>query len=182
MIALENSFYVNEEDFGDAFAKKTGFEDFRDSIGMDWQHTAKSPTKTKDKYKGVSDYFYNLKLERFTNESLHKETQRKVLMNVYRKEYGIPADLMVRKPDANMRAIVQNSDALNSVQKMYTSSIHPSLIMFENKLPEYMVMLAIKELHGDYLQDTEKKSKHDKFHSHQLDLMECNSMLMAAMP
>ena len=36
MIALENSFYVNEEDFGDAFAKKTGFEDFRDSIGMDW--------------------------------------------------------------------------------------------------------------------------------------------------
>jgi hypothetical protein len=74
MIALENSFYVNEEDFGDAFTKKTGFEDFRDSIGMDWQHSAKSPTKTKDKYKGVSDYFYNLKLERFTNESLHKET------------------------------------------------------------------------------------------------------------
>jgi len=60
-------------------------------------------------------------------------------MNVYRKEYGIPADLMVRKPDADMRGIVKNSQALNSVEKMYNSSIHPGLIMFDNKLAEYHV-------------------------------------------
>lgn len=58
MTSLENTFYENEDSGADAFAKKTGFEDFSESLGQDWQHKAKPPVKDKDKFKAMSEEFY----------------------------------------------------------------------------------------------------------------------------
>ena len=37
-------------------------------------------------------------------------------MNIYRKRYGIPDDLMVRKPDVDIRQAVNDSVALKKLQ------------------------------------------------------------------
>lgn len=57
-------------------------------------------------------------------------------MNIYRKRYGIPDDLMVRKPDVDIRLAVDDSVALKKLQKMLQSGIHPSLIFFEKEMDE----------------------------------------------
>lgn len=51
-------------------------------------------------------------------------------MNLYRKRYGIPDDLMVRKADADIRMAVKDSEAIKRLSQMIESGIHPSLIFF----------------------------------------------------
>ena len=65
------------------------------------------------------------------------------MMNVYRKRYGIPDDLMVRKADVEIRAVVKDSTALVKLGKMIDNSIHPSLIFFENEMPEDKIQIAV---------------------------------------
>jgi len=59
-----------------------------------------------------------------------------VIMNVYRKRYGIPDDLMVRKPDIDIRMAVKDSQAIQKLQMMVESGLHPSLIFFEKGMAE----------------------------------------------
>ena len=46
------------------------------------------------------------------------EQRRKVMMNIYRKRYSIPDDLMVRKPDLDIRMAVQDSMAIKKLRNM----------------------------------------------------------------
>ena len=60
-------------------------------------------------------------------------------MNLYRKKYGIPDDLMVRKPDVEIKQAVKDSVALKKLAIMVERSIHPSLIFFENRMDELKI-------------------------------------------
>ena len=63
----------------------------------------------------------------------------KVIKNIYRKRYDIPEDLKVRKPDADIRAAVNDSEALKKLQYMVQSGLHPSLIFFEKGMQEHKI-------------------------------------------
>jgi len=65
------------------------------------------------------------------------------MINVYRKMYDIPEDLMVRKPDREIRMALADSEAIKRVQKMAENSIHPSLIFFEKDLDDHLVTQAV---------------------------------------
>ena len=56
------------------------------------------------------DFYINY----FVVSALH----RKVIMNLYRKKYGIPGDLRVRKPDADIRMAVHDSEAIRKLELM----------------------------------------------------------------
>lgn len=60
-------------------------------------------------------------------------------MNIYRKRYGIPDDLMVRKADTDIRMAVNDSKALQKLSNMLENGIHPSLIFFEKGLDELKI-------------------------------------------
>jgi hypothetical protein len=47
-MALENAFYQAEEEAKQSFARDSGFQDFRDSTDVNWQHDMKKPLKEKD--------------------------------------------------------------------------------------------------------------------------------------
>lgn len=46
---------------------------------------------------------------------IHEQVRKKAMMNVYRSKYGIPEDLMVRKPDVEMRMALQDSEAIAKI-------------------------------------------------------------------
>ena len=50
---------------------------------------------------------------------------RKVIMNIYRRRYDIPNDLMVRKADKDIRMAVRDSEALKKLESMLANGIHP---------------------------------------------------------
>ena len=58
---------------------------------------------------------------------------------MYRDKYDIPLDLMVRKADKEIRQAVDTSEALEKVNHLINSSIHPSLIFFEKEMPEHLI-------------------------------------------
>ena len=68
---------------------------------------------------------------------------RKVIMNLYRKRYGIPDDLMVRKPDVDIRMAVQDSEAIKKLALLLESGLHPSVIFFEKTMPEDKIQKVI---------------------------------------
>jgi hypothetical protein len=74
---------------------------------------------------------------------IHEQIRSKATMNIYRKTYGIPEDLMVRRPDPEIRDAMKNSETLEKVRMMAENSIHPSLIFFEKNLPDRMVEIAV---------------------------------------
>jgi hypothetical protein len=43
---------------------------------------------------------------------IHEQVRKKALMNVYRRKYDIPEDLMVRKPDHEIRMALNDSEAI----------------------------------------------------------------------
>ena len=57
-------------------------------------------------------------------------------MNLYRKRYGIPDDLMVRKADLDIRMAVKDSEAIKKLQRMVEGGIHPSLLFFDKEMAE----------------------------------------------
>lgn len=57
-------------------------------------------------------------------------------MNLYRKRYGIPDDLMVRKADVDIRMAVKDSEAIKKLSQMIEHGIHPSLIFFQKDMDE----------------------------------------------
>jgi len=68
-----------------------------------------------------------------------KAQEDQVLRNVYRQYYDIPNELNmgIRKADDYMRVVVQESETLNKVRKLYTNTgMHPSLIFFSDSLHE----------------------------------------------
>ena len=69
-------------------------------------------------------------------------------MNLYRKRYGIPDDLMVRKADFDIRQTVNDSDAIKKLELMLESCLHPSLIFFEKDMSEDRIQKCIANLHG----------------------------------
>ena len=73
---------------------------------------------------------------------------RKVIMNIYRKRYGVPDDLMVRKADKDIRMAVSDSQALKKLSLMLETGIHPSLIFFEKGLQEEKIQKCTQKLHG----------------------------------
>ena len=60
-------------------------------------------------------YFRNLNQGR---DSVSIDARKKVMMNVYRKQYGVPDDLRVRKADREIRAAVESSEAIQRVENM----------------------------------------------------------------
>ena len=69
-------------------------------------------------------------------------------MNIYRRRYGIPNDLMVRKPDVDIRMAVADSDALKKLESMLNTGIHPSLIFFEKEMEEKKIRACIAKIQG----------------------------------
>jgi len=79
---------------------------------------------------------------------IHEQVRKKAIMNVYRNKYGIPQDLMVRKPDVEIRMALKDSEAIAKIQKMAERSIHPSLIFFEKDLEDHLAVIAVTKLHS----------------------------------
>ena len=69
-------------------------------------------------------------------------------MNIYRRRYQIPNDLMVRKADRDIRMAVESSEAIKKLEKLIENGIHPSLIFFQKDLSEEKIMRATAKLHG----------------------------------
>ena len=67
---------------------------------------------------------------------------------MYRKKYNIPEDLMVRRPDRDIRLAMEHSEAIEKVRLMAENSVHPSLIFFEKELSDRLVTAAVQKLHG----------------------------------
>ena len=63
----------------------------------------------------------------------------KATMNVYKKQYDIPNDLMVRRPDREIRMSMEHSETLERVRMMAEHSIHPSLLFFEKELSDNLI-------------------------------------------
>ena len=69
-------------------------------------------------------------------------------MNIYRRRYQIPNDLMVRKADRDIRVAVESSEAIKKLESLITNGIHPSLIFFAKDMPEEKIIRATARLHG----------------------------------
>ena len=69
-------------------------------------------------------------------------------MNIYRRRYDIPNDLMVRKPDKDIRMAVADSDALKKLESMLQYGVHPSLIFFQKDMLEEKIQKVTAKLHG----------------------------------
>ena len=69
-------------------------------------------------------------------------------MNIYRRRYDIPNDLMVRKADKDIRMAVSDSEALKKLESMLANGIHPSLIFFQKEMPEEKIKRVTAKLHG----------------------------------
>jgi len=67
---------------------------------------------------------------------VHEQLRQKAVMNLYKKKYDIPEDLMVRKPDRDIRMAMANSSTVDKVARMAEHSVHPSLIFFEKDLDD----------------------------------------------
>lgn len=98
------------------------------------------------------------------------------MMNVYRSKYGIPEDLMVRKPDKEIRMTLQDSEAIAKVQKMAERSIHPSLIFFEKDLEDHLAMIAVQKLHSQDFKGKQKEA------THLMHFKETNALLSGGNP
>ena len=107
---------------------------------------------------------------------IHEQIRSKATMNIYKKTYGIPEDLMVRKPDQEIRSAMKNSVTLDKVRMMAENSIHPSLIFFEKDLPDRMVEIAVKKLHANDREST------DKIAGQFISFKETNTLLSAGSP
>lgn len=70
---------------------------------------------------------------------------RKVIMNLYRKKYGIPDDLRVRKPDADIRMAVHDSEAIKKLELMLEQGLHPSIIFFEKGMSETKIQKVVAQ-------------------------------------
>lgn len=107
---------------------------------------------------------------------VHEQLRQKAVMNVYRRRYDIPDDLMVRKPDKEIRLAMQNSTTIDKVASMAEHSIHPSLLFFERDLDDRSAQMAIAKLH---IEDTDGKLKLAATSAH---LRETNTLLTAGFP
>ena len=65
-------------------------------------------------------------------------------MNIYRKRYSIPDDLMVRKPDLDIRMAVQDSMAIKKLRNMIETGLHPSIIFFEKNMDEEKIQKVVQ--------------------------------------
>lgn len=122
-------------------AKKLGLENFQAQFDLSWDKTIKKEDLMKPD-KVMSDMqrswdTHQLLTTRKQN-FIHEQVRKKALINVYRRKYDIPEDLMVRKPDHEIRMALNDSEAILKVQRMAERSIHPSLIFFEKDIEDHL--------------------------------------------
>lgn len=128
-----------------------------------WEHTVK-PQK-KNSWKGGfnkkrKEFIENKSLERYNTE-----VEGVVLKNVYRDQYGLPADLKVREPDQWVKQAVKDSYVAERTKLLQKYSIDPNLVFFHHELDDLKIGWCIRRLHGDYIKDEiEKKLHRQKLH------------------
>jgi hypothetical protein len=122
----------------------------------------KAPVKEKRRWSQIQQEFEFNQLHNRARKFLSEDMRKKVTMNLYRQQYGMPNDLMVREADVELRHAVKSSQALKATEKLYNTSLHPSLIFFDKNLPEYLIQKAVERLHG-------RKDK-NALHKHQIAL------------
>lgn len=139
--ALDDVIVNEQAEDSESMAKKLGLENFEAQFNLSWDKTIKkeelkNPDKVLTEMQRSWDTHQLLTTRK--QNLIHEQVRKKAMMNVYRKKYDIPEDLMVRKPDHEIRMALNDSEAVQKVQRMAERSIHPSLIFFEKDLDDHL--------------------------------------------
>ena len=108
---------------------------------LNWDQTVKKH-ELKGEEKVIADLQQHLDTTKLIHKKknlIHEQVRNKAMMNIYRKKYNIPEDLMVRRADTDIRMAMESSETIDKIRRMAENSIHPSMIFFEKELNDIYI-------------------------------------------
>ena len=135
-----------EDGDGGKFAERIGMGEYANQFARNLDNeyaTMKAPERIEKMFKRMDQR--RIEEHIIAKEGdLVAEQRRRVMMNIYRKRYSIPDDLMVRKPDLDIRMAVQDSMAIKKLRNMIETGLHPSIIFFEKNMDEEKIQKVVQ--------------------------------------